>query len=71
MTLDIRIPIGALFILVGMLLAGYGVAVGAPERGATPGFNINVWWGGAVLAFGLAMLWFGRRGAARARETAP
>ena len=43
--LDIRIPIGLLFTLIGALLAGYGLLNGAPMRGAAAGFNINAGWG--------------------------
>ena len=65
MGLDIRLPIGGMFATVGLLLTIYGVATGGDasmyERAL--GVNINLWWGVAMLAFGLVMLALGRRGA--------
>ncbi|MFB3853516.1 MAG: hypothetical protein ACE148_06785 [Vicinamibacterales bacterium] len=56
MRLDLRIPIGLLFSLLGSMLTGYG-AVGDPaEYARSLGINANVWSGAAMLAFGLAML---------------
>jgi len=58
MRLDIRFPIGGLFTVLGLLVAGYGVATrGDPalyERSLS--VNINFAWGIVMLAFGLAML---------------
>jgi hypothetical protein len=58
MGFDIRMPIGMLFSLFGILLIGYGVATGESVMYAehSLGVNMNVWWGGALLAFGLVML---------------
>jgi uncharacterized sodium:solute symporter family permease YidK len=53
MAFDIRMPIGMLFTLFGILLIGYGAAT----RGSSMyeehslGLNMNVWWGGALVAF--------------------
>jgi len=58
MGFDIRMPIGMLFTLFGILLIGYGTAT----QGSTMysehslGVNVNVWWGGVLLAFGLVMM---------------
>ena len=58
MGFDIRMPIGMLFTLFGILLIGYGAAT----QGSTMysehslGVNVNVWWGGVLLAFGLVMM---------------
>ena len=68
MGLDIRIPIGSLFVILGALLAGYGLFSNPAIYQRSLGIDINLWWGGALLAFGIAMLalaW--RAGAARAR----
>ena len=61
--LDIRMPIGGLFTVLGLLLAGYGLATaGQSERYAlSAGINVNLWWGVAMLAFGLIMLFFATR----------
>ena len=59
--MDIRIPIGALFTLIGLLLTGYGaVTLGQPGMSPT-GIPIDLGWGAVLLAFGLVMLAFGRR----------
>ena len=56
--LDIRVPIGGLFAGLGLLLSGYGLATaGQRDRYAiSAGVNINLWWGLAMLVFGLIML---------------
>ena len=56
MGLDIRIPIGSLFVILGALLAGYGVFSNPAIYQRSLGININLWWGGALLVFGFAML---------------
>jgi hypothetical protein len=58
MGFDIRMPIGMLFTLFGILLIGYGAATQGNVMYAehSLGVNMNVWWGGALLAFGLTML---------------
>ena len=58
MNLDIRLPIGILFLLFGTLLTGYGFA-NATTVGAD--LNPNVAWGLVMSVFGAAMLWLSRR----------
>lgn len=58
MNVDIRIPIGGMFGLIGLILAIYGLLTFA-ETGMyqrSLGINVNLWWGLAMLVFGLAML---------------
>jgi hypothetical protein len=57
MDLDIRLPIGALFLAIGAILAGEGLA-GHPKTlaGVSAGLNIDLIWGAAMAAFGLVML---------------
>lgn len=57
MKLDIRAPIGALFIAIGLLLAGDGL-LGQPRTlaAALPPLNVDLVCGAAMIAFGLAML---------------
>jgi hypothetical protein len=64
MNLDIRYPIGLLFLVVGAILAGYGVVSG-PEIYAAHslGLNINLWWGLIQMAFGALMLALAKAGA--------
>jgi multisubunit Na+/H+ antiporter MnhG subunit len=68
MGLDIRIPIGSLFVLLGALLAGYGLLSSPAIYQRSLGIDINLWWGGALLVFGVAILALAWRAAAmRAR----
>lgn len=64
MGLDIRLPIGMMFSLVGALLAIQGLVTrGSPEMyGRSLGLNVNLGWGIFLLVFGLLMLTFGWRG---------
>jgi len=57
MSFDIRLPIGLLFLIVGLLLAALGLT-GDPARLRTEalGVNIDLIWGAALTVFGLAML---------------
>ena len=66
--LDLRLPIGALFTVLGVVVAGYGLATrGDVARYAPSGsVNINLWWGLVMLVFGVAML-LASRASARAR----
>jgi len=59
--LDIRIPIGLLFGLLGLLLVGYGVLGDPAIYQRSLGININLDWGAVMGAFGLTMWIFGRR----------
>ncbi len=56
--MDIRNPIGLLFTILGIILIGLGTVGDAAAQTAknTPDpVNINLWWGIAMLVFGLAM----------------
>lgn len=59
--IDIRLPIGGLFTVLGLMLIGYGVMThGNVEMYAKSlGYNINIWWGLVMLVFGATMLFFG------------
>ena len=62
MGLDIRLPIGALFTILGVLLAGYGLGSNATIYQRSLGINVNLVWGMVLLVFGLVMIFLGRRG---------
>ena len=66
--LDVRLPIGGLFTVLGLLLVGYGVATGADAElyARSLSVNVNLWWGLVMLVFGLLLLW----GASRTRRAA-
>lgn len=53
MGLDLRLPIGALFLIIGLLLAGYGWM--------TTGMEVDRWWGLVMVVFGLVMVTLARR----------
>jgi hypothetical protein len=64
--LDLRIPIGLLFGLLGLLLLGYGLASSLETYQVSLGINVNAWAGSAMLVFGVLMLgsaWLGARAA--------
>lgn len=67
MNLDIRLPIGMLFALIGALLAGYGVMSDAAIYQRSLGYNVNLTWGLVLLVFGAVMIVFGRRGTSSVR----
>ena len=62
--MDIRAPIGGLFTLLGLMLAGYGLAAGSRTvSDVAPVTNVNLWWGIVMLLFGVVMLLLARRSA--------
>ncbi|MBI3405608.1 MAG: hypothetical protein HY046_09145 [Acidobacteria bacterium] len=61
MGLDIRIPIGLMFTIFGVLLVIFGVSSDPTLYVRSLGVNLNVWWGITLAAFGAAMYLFGRR----------
>jgi len=54
--LDIRMPIGLMFLLLGALLGVYGLMTPAQVYQVSLGINLNLIWGGCMAAFGVAML---------------
>jgi hypothetical protein len=54
MGLDIRLPIGLMFSIIGALLTVYGAVAG--DRSLRLGINVNLVWGACILVFGLIML---------------
>jgi hypothetical protein len=61
MGLDIRMPIGLLFSVLGLLLAGFGVFSDKRIYQRSLGFNVNLAWGIVLLVFGIIMVVFGNR----------
>ncbi len=62
MGLDIRLPIGMMFTVIGTLLTGYGAIADKAIFGRSLGINVDLIWGGFLLLFGLAFVIAGRRG---------
>jgi hypothetical protein len=65
MGLDLRIPIGLLFGIFGVLLLAYGLGTSPEIYRQSLGVNINAWWGLVMLVFGLFMLGLAWRAARR------
>jgi hypothetical protein len=73
MTLDLRIPMGLMFTLVGIILVAFGLATnGNTELYARSlGINANLWWGIVLLVFGQTMFQLGRRSQKRMATLPP
>ena len=72
MNLELRIPMGLMFTLVGAILSVFGIATrGSAIYEASLGINANFWWGLVLLVFGLTMLLLGRRSQARLAKLPP
>jgi protein-S-isoprenylcysteine O-methyltransferase Ste14 len=56
MRLDVRWPIGGMFSLIGLLLTVYGMVSDPALYERSLGINVNLWWGLALLVFGVVML---------------
>jgi hypothetical protein len=57
MQLDIRYPIGLLFVVIGGLLVAYGLTSSPGIYAAhSLGMNINLGWGAVQFAFGAVMI---------------
>jgi hypothetical protein len=61
--MDIRAPIGGLFTVLGVMLAGYGLFASGSGGASdlSSGTNVNLWWGLTMLVFGVVMLLMARR----------
>ena len=62
MGLDIRLPLGLLFALLGVILTVYGLASNPARYQQSLGLNVNLYWGIVLFVFGVVMLLLGRRG---------
>lgn len=54
--LDVRLPIGGMFTLFGIILVVYGLVSAEAIYQRSLGINVNLWWGLVLLVFGSAML---------------
>lgn len=66
MNFDIRLPIGLMFGLLGVLLLAFGLLSDPEIYRRSLGINVNLVWGAVLVVFGSSMLWFSRRGHASA-----
>lgn len=61
MNLDLRVPMGLMFLIVGAMLSLYGTFTrGSTIYARSAGMNINLIWGVVMLVFGLTMFLLGR-----------
>ncbi|MGA9060178.1 MAG: hypothetical protein WB341_00800 [Terracidiphilus sp.] len=67
MLYDARISMGMLFTLIGTILTAFGVATrtNTAVYAKCLGIDANLWWGLVLLAFGVVVLFLGRRGQAQ------
>jgi hypothetical protein len=63
--LDVRLPIGLMFSLLGAVLVTYGVIGDPAVYARSLGYNVNLVWGGVLLAFGALVLYLGLRARSR------
>lgn len=61
MGFDIRLPVGFLFTLIGLLLLGQGFVAGPSLAPGSAGLPVNAVWGAVVLVFGLVCVWLAKR----------
>jgi hypothetical protein len=66
-SLDLRLPIGGLFSVLGIMLAGFGLATGGNTEmyAKSAGMNINLIWGVVMFVTGLVFLGLAKRGAGK------
>jgi hypothetical protein len=62
MGLDIRVPLGLIFLITGGIMSVQGLFTrNSAIYEKSMGINLNLWWGVAMLLFGAVMFFFGRR----------
>jgi multisubunit Na+/H+ antiporter MnhG subunit len=62
MNLDLRIPMGLMFTIVGALMSLFGFFTrGSEIYDRSAGMNINLIWGLVMLVFGVTMFVLGRK----------
>jgi multisubunit Na+/H+ antiporter MnhG subunit len=61
MGVDIRLPIGLMFGILGVLLAAFGLFGDKSIYERSLGININLIWGTILIGFSLIFLWLGSR----------
>ena len=73
MGLDIRIPLGLVFLLIGGIMSVFGIYTHGDTAlyQKSLGMDINLDWGGIMFAFGLIMFLFGKFSKPPAASDAP
>jgi len=70
MKLDLRLPIGLMFAIFGVMLTVYGLVSNDAMYATSLGINVNLWWGLVLLVFGLVMLGFAIKAQRRSKVSA-
>ena len=61
MGLDLRLPIGSLLAIIGVILIGQGIFADAAIYQRSLGININLIWGGVLAVTGAGLVFAARR----------
>ncbi|MFC6645514.1 hypothetical protein ACFQBQ_07925 [Granulicella cerasi] len=62
MGLDIRLPLGLIFLIIGAMMLAYGLATyDSAIYAVSMGINLNIIWGGTMTVFGIASVLLARR----------
>lgn len=69
MNFDVRLPIGLMFSIFGVMLVLFGLVADEAIYQRSRGVNVNLWWGLVLLVFGAAMLWMAWRARPGRRAT--
>ena len=56
MNVDLRIPLGALFVMLGAIMLVYGIFSDPSIYERSLGINVNTWWGAVEVLFGAVMI---------------
>lgn len=68
MRLDLRLPLGLMFAIFGIMLTIYGIVSDRAIYARSLGIDVNLWWGIVLLIFGVAMLALAKRSARRRND---
>ena len=72
MRLDVRLPIGAMFVVIGAMISIYGLVSDKSIYERSLGINVNLWWGLVMFIFGgfmLTMAWRALRAVRKAKQS--
>ena len=56
MSFDLRLPLGLMFTVFGLIITAVGLLGSADLTTPSLGINMNLWWGLVMLVFGVSML---------------
>lgn len=68
MHLDLRLPLGLMFAIFGVMLTIYGIVSDHAIYARSLGIDVNLWWGIVLLIFGVAMLVLAKRTARKGSD---